>query len=76
MLPPTHKPRSVKQVELYLDRLAAAARRASTDELRRLLPLVARLTTELEAAKAEERLLEALLLRSLPSTPNEKELSE
>lgn len=78
MFPPPHKPRSVRQIEIYLDRLAAAAHRANKDELRRLLPLVSRLSSELETAKAEEELLTALLMRTPPSAnPSiEKEPSE
>lgn len=78
MLPPSSKPRSVKQVEMYLDRLAAVARRANKEELQRLLPLISRLSSELEAARSEEELLKALLMRTPPPphTTIEKEPSE
>ncbi|WEK03339.1 MAG: hypothetical protein P0Y65_14200 [Candidatus Devosia phytovorans] len=65
MSPRRFKPRSVHQVEIYLDRLALAARRADDKELRRLLPIFTRLNSELVAAAAEEELVEAILKRPL-----------
>lgn len=66
MLPPKPKARSVQQCELYLDHLAAVMRKAGGEEARRLLPLVARIKAELEAAKAEDALLLELLNRPQP----------
>lgn len=61
MLPPSPKPRSVVQCELYLERLTAVMRRAGAVEARRLLPLALRLKKELAHAKAEEALLQEML---------------
>lgn len=61
MLPPTAKIRTAKQCEIYLARLAAAMRKGSEADARRLLPLVARLKAELETARAEDELLRELL---------------
>lgn len=63
MLPPRPKPRTVRQCEIYLDRLAAVMRKAGPAEVRKLLPIVARLKAELEAVRAEDALLAELLQR-------------
>ncbi|MDV3251992.1 hypothetical protein DevBK_11670 [Devosia sp. BK] len=63
MFPPRPKARSVQQCEIYLDLLAAVMRKAGLEEARKLLPLVVRLRAELEAARAEDALLEELLQR-------------
>lgn len=64
MLPTRPKARSVQQCEIYLDRLAAIMRREGQVEARKLLPLVVRLEAELQAARAEDALLEELLQRA------------
>jgi hypothetical protein len=64
MLPPRPKARTVQQCEIYLDCLAAVMRKAGAAEARKLLPLVVRLKIELNAARAEDALLQELLERS------------
>tara|TARA_R100000365_G_C2738036_1_gene67037 strand:+ start:870 stop:1103 length:234 start_codon:yes stop_codon:yes gene_type:complete len=73
MLPPAAKIRTAKQCEIYLARLAAAMRKGSEADARRLLPLVARLKAELEAARAEDELLLELLNPDLFGTTHESE---
>lgn len=73
MLPPAAKIRTAKQCEIYLARLAAAMRKGSEADARRLLPLVARLKAELEAARAEDELLCELLNPDLFGTTHESE---
>lgn len=73
MLPPAAKIRTAKQCEIYLARLAAAMRKGSEADARRLLPLVARLNSELEAARAEDELLRELLNPDLFGTKQESE---
>tara|TARA_R110002126_G_scaffold157588_2_gene305038 strand:- start:3756 stop:3977 length:222 start_codon:yes stop_codon:yes gene_type:complete len=61
MLPPQPKPRTVLQCEIYLSLLATVMRKGGAMEARKLLPIAARLKAELEAARAEDSLLEEFL---------------
>lgn len=76
MFPPRPRARSVQQCEIYLDFLAAVMRKSGQAEARKLLPLVVRLRAELEAARAEDALLEELLQQKPCSFDNQSSKGE